>query len=170
MATYNGIGTVRYDWQRRDDTTANATVWFVIFFLPIYPLRREHVRVHGSGIRKGTPMETIAAMFGFGQGFHSEIEVLGPTSNALWRIARTYLLGWIVVPLLGLMGPVLLFTVMINITQAIGYDMKSDGAWLPMITGILGLLWIGCLVAYILDRSAGRHHIYDPTKEPSSDS
>lgn len=167
MATFNGIGTVRYDWQKRDDTTANATVWFVVFFLPIVPLRREHVCVHGSGVRRGTLIETIAALFGYGSGFRSEVEVLGTSPNALWRIARTYLLGWVIVPLLATLVPMLAVVGMVAVSQTLDYDLKSHGAWLPITTGLLGLLWVGALVATILDRSAGRHHLYDPAGEQS---
>jgi hypothetical protein len=40
VGTYNGIGTRLLGWRHYEDGTATATVWFTLFFLPIFPMDR----------------------------------------------------------------------------------------------------------------------------------
>ena len=40
LYTFNGIGTRVIGWNHLGDGAATATVWFTLFFLPIYPLKR----------------------------------------------------------------------------------------------------------------------------------
>lgn len=164
MATINGFGTTRYDWSKRDDGSADATEWFVVFFLPVFPLGRSNVRVWSTTKPKFNLLDTIAAFFGSGQGFECQIETIAPVTSPFWRIIRTYIFGWIVVPILALLGPIGLLIVSKFGAEAVGYDLKANGGWLPITAGLLGLLWIGVLVSLILDRSAGRFNIM-PNRE-----
>jgi hypothetical protein len=159
MATVNGLGTMRYDWQRRSEGTADATLWFVIFFLPIAPLRREQVRVVGSGIQPTDFLSLLAAFGGAGKGFQTTIEVLGPAESPGWRILKTYVLGWIGVPLLTLVGPALLIIGAVTLLGRLGIQIPtwiSDAA--PAL-GLAGIVWVACVVAWILDYAAGRRHV-----------
>src|ERR1700749_2258508 len=40
LGTFNGIGTRLIGWKHSDDGTATATVWFSLFYLPIFPYGR----------------------------------------------------------------------------------------------------------------------------------
>ena len=65
------------------------------------------------------------------------------------------------VPILAVMPPVLLTLALLMGVSALGLDAKAMGGILGMGSGVLGMVWIGVLIALILDRAAGRHHI-DP--------
>lgn len=81
MAITNGIGTTRYDWSKRDDGSAEATEWFVVFFLQVFPLGRSNLRVQSSAKPKFNLLDTITAFFGSGQGFESQIETTEPIAS-----------------------------------------------------------------------------------------
>jgi len=159
MTTTNGIGTTFYDWSKREDGSAEATDWFVVFFLPVFPLGRSNVRVRSSAKPKFNLLDTITAFFGSGQGFASQIETIEPVTSPFWRIIRTYIFGWVVVPTIAMVGPVGSIFVLNFGADVFDYDLEEDGAWLFGTAGLFGLLWIGVLVSLICDRSAGRFHV-----------
>ena len=168
MATINGIGTLRYDWQKRGDGTADATVWFVILLLPALPIRREHVKVHkGAPIPAGF-LDHIGAMIGFGSGFHSHIEVLGRSPLKLLRVLRTYFLGFVVVPLICLSPALLLTGMMVALIETNVIEKKAFEYVIPFF-GIVPFVWSACVVAKILDRSVGRHHYFDENESHEGD-
>jgi hypothetical protein len=49
--TFNGIGTTHYGKRNTEpDGSYITTVWFVLFYLPILPLRSLHVRPKGKDV------------------------------------------------------------------------------------------------------------------------
>ncbi len=68
MSTLNGIGTLYYDWQANHDSTANATRWFVVFFLPVIPLQRVRLRVWATEQKRSGVLDTLLALTGNGSG------------------------------------------------------------------------------------------------------
>lgn len=52
MSTFQGIGTRFYGWNHQEGGTSHATQWFSLFFLPILPLKRYHLRVLTDFTRK----------------------------------------------------------------------------------------------------------------------
>ena len=159
MATFNGIGTTRYDWCRCTDGTAEATVWFVVFFFPIIPLRREHLRVIDSGIRRSGVLATLGALAGAGVGYQTSMQLLGARPLSPIPVLRTYFMGFVVVPLITVGVPVTLMIVTVMALKHFGMDPNVVFNKLAPVIGIGGLLWVGCVVARILDRSAGRCHV-----------
>ncbi len=158
MATVNGLGTMRYDWSGRSDGTAEATLWFVIFFLPIVPLRREHLRVVSAQVERTGFLSTVAAFCGAGAGWKSQIEVLGPIPQSPWRVLRTYLMGFIGVPLVTFVGPMLLLVFGVTMSLKRGAPVPE---WMSGVIGVCSIvimLWTAVVIARILDRAAGRMH------------
>lgn len=159
MATINGLGTMRYDWSRRPDGTAEATLWFVIFFLPIVPLRREHLRVVTAEPEKPGLLSTLAAFGGAGSGWKTSIEVLDRIPQTPWRVLRTYLLGFIGFPLVTFIGPMLLLVFGTTIGLKKGVPVPEWVGTVAGVGGILIMIWTVVVVARILDYAAGRMHV-----------
>jgi hypothetical protein len=159
MSTFNGIGTTRYDWRGRSDGTAEATVWFVVFFFPTIPLRREHLRVIDSGIRRSSILATLGALAGAGVGYQTSIQLLGTMPLSPIPVLRTYFMGFVVAPLLTVGVPVMLMVGTVMALERVGMEPNAVLNKMAPIVGIGGLLWVGCVLARILDRSAGRCHV-----------
>lgn len=163
MATVNGVGQMRYDWSRRADGTAEATLWIVIFFFPIIPLRREHLRVVSSGLEKQGFLSNALAMIGLavgsGSGWQSSIQVLERIPLEAWGVVRTYLYGWLVIPLVTFPGPILALVVLFHMTRNRNLPQPAWQPYFGMVFSVANLIWTAILIARILDRSAGRHHI-----------
>ncbi|MFF9409486.1 hypothetical protein ACF1B0_28795 [Streptomyces anandii] len=95
MSTWNGIGTKYLGFgDRNRDGSHHATEWFVLFDLPVVPLRRHRLtvgaRVYDSA-GNGTRVTTRYTV-------HEETPLRGG------EIARTYLVWWLVGPLIAV-GP-----------------------------------------------------------------
>ncbi len=45
MGTINGFGTTYYGWQHREEGKAEAAKWFVVLFLPVFPIKRHLLRI-----------------------------------------------------------------------------------------------------------------------------
>lgn len=166
MSTINGFGVTRYDWRSRADGTAEATVWVVAFFFPIWPVRREHVCVLGRGQQPQGILGYIAAFLGFGAGFQTEVWVLGSAPLTFGSVAKTYLMGWVVTPVVALapIVPVVIGWIFVE-------RMGGDREWMKSIVPIAVFacsLWLACFVAMILDRSAGRSHVYRRPELPDA--
>ena len=158
MATVNGVGTMRYDWSSRPDGTAEATLWFVIFFLPIVPLRREHLRVVSAEVERAGFLSTVIALGGAGAGWKSSIKLLGPVPQSPWRVVRTYLMGFVGVPLVTFVGPMLLLVFGVTMSLKRGEPVPE---WMSGVIGVCSIaimLWTAIVIARILDRAAGRLH------------
>lgn len=159
MATINGLGTMRYDWSHRPDGTAEATLWFVIFFLPIVPMRREHLRVVKAETEKPGFLSTLAAVGGAGSGWKTSIEVLDQIPQTPWRVIKTYLLGFIGVPLVTFIGPMMLLVFGTTITLKKGAPVPEWVGTVVGVGGIVIMIWTAVVVARILDYAAGRMHV-----------
>ncbi len=99
MSTFNGIGVALLGVRRMDEEHATARKWLTFLWLPIFPLGRRQVRL-------------ISAQ----PTTHRYID-LGPANDGVGDIPRTYLLGWIVFPVL-LFSP--LFIVIAEVWEALG--------------------------------------------------
>ena len=82
MATVSGIGTMRYDWKHRSDGTAEATLWFVIFFFPIIPLRRENLRVVDLGIERSNIGSILLAIQGVEDQYGTDAQIASIAKGA----------------------------------------------------------------------------------------
>jgi hypothetical protein len=81
MSTVNGIGTRFYGWRPPPcaDHGAHATLWFVVFYIPLIPLARHRVKV-----------PTDHAEEGFLCGAVDECEVLGGMPLVWGEVLRTW--------------------------------------------------------------------------------
>ncbi|MFE1754458.1 hypothetical protein [Streptomyces anandii] len=95
MSTWNGIGTKYLGFgDRNRDGSHHATEWFVLFDLPVVPLRRHRLTVGASVyVPSGNGGRTITRYT-----VHEETPLRGG------EIARTYLVWWLVGPLIAV-GP-----------------------------------------------------------------
>lgn len=83
----NGIGITLLGVSDMDqDGVATATLWFTFLFLPLIPLHRYRVQFLPS------------------QGAGYSFQILSQENHSLSEILKTYLLGWIVAPVL-IFGP-----------------------------------------------------------------
>lgn len=165
MSTLNGMGTTRYDWESNGDGTANSTVWFVVFFLPVFPLRRERVRVLPTEKKRDGALNILAVIAGYGSGFETQIQILDSIPNSIGRILKTYLLAYIGVPVLAIFLPILLMVGLIAGVEASGFDIHQHMSKIIAALGLGISLWIVVVVASILDRSAGRKHVCPTTND-----
>lgn len=159
MSTFNGVGTLYYDWQSNGDGTANATKWFVVFFLPVIPIQRERLRVLRTEKKQVGILETVVALTGNGTGFEATIEVLGNVPISFGRILRTYLFAYLGIPTITFMLPILLLVALMLLIEYLGMNVQQFMSVAFPIFGILLCIWVGVVVATILDRCAGRKHV-----------
>lgn len=160
MSTVNGVGTMRYGWKHRPDGTAEATVWFVVAFIPLIPIRREHVRVIAPGLHRGGILEWLCIFVGAGKGFESTVEVLGPAEMPASTTLLTYFNGFVLVPFITLIGPMALLVSLVIVMNKMGMDVKEVANGYHGFAALGIIVWAALVVALILDRSAGRHHLY----------
>jgi hypothetical protein len=112
----NGTGTAYYGRSsERDDGSYVTTVWIVIFYLPIFPLRSERVLPH-SVFRRG---------FGFKR---YQYRVLHRVLLDRPSVVRTFLIGW----------GVLFWYVCLSFV----YDFVAHQFW-PGSGPVFALLWLG---------------------------
>ena len=81
MSTVNGLGTKYYGWQpvRAADRSAYATKWFVVLYVPVFPLARHKLKVL-----------TDRANEGFFGGAVDHYQVLGETGLAWGEVLGTW--------------------------------------------------------------------------------
>ncbi len=150
MSTFNGIGTLNYGWQACDDGTAIATTWFVIGFFPIVPLRRQRVRILQPPGAKVTDVLIPA-------GFRTRMQIVERLPLDYRAIVRTYLKGFVLVPLL-IALPLIIAR---GVTWIAPFpqqpaQQKDWQTWL-LVTWAIGMfVYWAVLVAKILDRAAAR--------------
>ena len=100
MSTINGIGTRHLSWQHQDDGSSYATVWICIFYLPIFPLKRHHLKVLNEANREKVigVKEVIAAL-----SPHKEVvdkyNILEELPLNRKEVLNTYLYAWLIHPL-----------------------------------------------------------------------
>jgi hypothetical protein len=130
MMQVNGCGLTLMGLSRQD--TANqchATVWFTFLWLPILPLRRESIQFQPSS----------------DSGF--SYITLERTPLVFREVAKTYLFGWIALPLL-VLGP--LWGLSFAATQ---FDGLSDYR-MAMVT--VSIVWMAIAVWKIADWNENR--------------
>ena len=155
MGTTNGFGTLYYDWEAGPDDTAEATKWLVAAFFPILPLGRHRLHVHSSG--------TKPSFFSLGltkTPFALPYDVLETVPTTAVRLLKTYVMGWIVTPLILLIPMFVMCAILFSIKP------PANGGQQPMASlqqSVLGwgtlavFIWCGVVVSWILDRATGRH-------------
>jgi hypothetical protein len=160
MSTVNGIGTLRYGWDHHPDGTASATLWFVIGFLPVVPLRRERLCVVSDGLEPSRAIDVagaaLGAAVGVGTGFRSQLQVLQKEPIQLAGILRTYFFGFVVTPLLAFGAPLVGVWASVRILELLKFNMREYGVYVAITLGIASVAWAGVVIAKILDRAAGR--------------
>jgi hypothetical protein len=136
MSTINGCGTMHYDWSHLQDGTAQATKWIVLFFFPIVPLKREHLRVADT--------RTLGGAY----------YIYGRVPMRAYGIARTYLKAYLLVPVILVVPPAILF---LGAMQALKYlNLDFHGPWPAGVICVTCLVYWGVALSLILDRSHGR--------------
>ncbi|MFD9128767.1 hypothetical protein [Kitasatospora sp. NPDC059571] len=96
MSTWSGIGTKCLGFgHRQADGSHHATRWAVLFDLPVIPLRRHRLRVGA----------TLHTRLGNGSRSVTRYEMLGEDALVVREVLTTYLVYWIIGPVLAL-GPV----------------------------------------------------------------
>jgi hypothetical protein len=162
MSTINGFGTMRYDWLHREDGTSEATTWLVMAFLPIVPLRREKVVVVSEGVERTRAVDVAAAALGaaggFGSGFASRIAVLERTPMRWGGVLRTYLYGFVAVPLLAFAVPLAIAAGGMKLIDVFGFKDTTAGDLAAISLLVFGIGWMAVCIAKILDRAAGRQN------------
>ena len=155
MSTTNGFGTLYYDWEVGPDETVEATEWFVMQFFPVLPLGRYRLSVHTSGIKP--------SFFSLGlnkQPFELSCEKLGRVRITALRLLKTYVMGFIVTPLI-LISPLLITLIVIKTTQPLAAPGQQPVPALPQSALpwviLFQFVWWGLVVSWILDRTSGRH-------------
>ncbi len=127
MSTWNGIGTTYISTTRRDTEGKNHVIeWFVLFSMPIIPLRRYHVKkigyqsTHGGGSTRSV----------------TSYQLLERTGLKFGEVIGTYLFFWVLSPVFIIGAPIGLGTL----------------AWfLGLPTNIVGWIgFIGFLAAFIV--------------------
>ena len=123
----SGIGvTLLGVSNKQPDGTATATWWFTFLYLPVLPVRRVRVRFlphKGSGI---------------------SFEEISDEDRIASEILKTYLYGWILIPLL-IFWPLILSIVMNNLAAKLPQPWQIP-AVVFMIVWILG--WILILLSW----------------------
>jgi hypothetical protein len=160
MSTINGFGTMRYDWIHREDGTSEATTWFVMAFLPILPLKRESVMVVSDGLAPassvGLASSALGAVAGVSKGFASRVAVLERRPMRWGGVLRTYLAGFVAVPLLAFGVPLAIVFGGLKLVEACGIKDTTIGDLAMISVLIFGVGWMAVCIAKVLDRSAGR--------------
>jgi hypothetical protein len=157
MSTINGVGTLRYDWSHLSDGTAEATLWFVIGFLPIVPLKRQRLQLISTAPESSSPVGVGLSALGFARGFSTEMAILGTAPLQLAGVLRTYFFGFVVTPFVAFGIPVLVGWGGWRILQLAGVNFREYGDYLGIAYGIAAVGWMGAVIAKILDRAAGRN-------------
>jgi len=141
MSTWNGVGTIMYDWQHRPDGTAHATNWFVIGFLPVVPPGRRHLRVLSGDVAKGA--------------WSMQYESLGSVPLEIAGVLRTYAKAYLFLPFILLAPPIAGVAAFLYLFKA-SLPLKEP-TW-PALGGVAILVYWAVVVSLILDRAFGRTH------------
>lgn len=103
MSTTNGVGTMYYGWRHPADATATATLWFVLFWLPLVPLQRHRLKVL-TDLRKVkhlTPFEALTAFLGAAEAVEvTRYQIVEMGRVAVMEAAATYLWTYAMGPIL----------------------------------------------------------------------
>ena len=131
--TTNGCGFLYYGWEHNEDDTAEATCWFVLFFLPVVPLRRYLLRlVHDP--TDGPPLRFWAIAEGLKRAFlsrsaHPQWEHQETLALDLGGVIQTYLKTYALLPLV-------LFGIPAGIVLLLGFILGQLHNMFPSVFSI----------------------------------
>ncbi len=86
--------------------------------------------------------------------------MLEKVPNSPVRILKTYALAYLCLPLITFILPSFLVAGLMLTLSALGVNPQQSGTLIVPVFSILLILWIGVCVASILDRAAGRKHVF----------
>lgn len=150
MSTVNGFGTLYYGWKSLPDNTAEATKWVVFAFFPVVPVRRHHLHVQSSGQYRAF------SLFG-GGNFKMDFEIL-ESMPLDWRsVAKTYLWGYLGVPVLLGIPLAIMFIALRMFAGPNGLRETTPTQEKIRIVGVITcFIYWAVVVARILDGASGR--------------
>lgn len=141
MSTVNGCGTLHYDWSHSDDGTSCATKWIVLFFFPVIPLKREHLRVENANALNAMHIPC------------------GKVPMEAYGVIRTYLKAYLLVPAVLMGPPAALIAGLIAVIDFLPIDPR--GVAIPTALAITCLIYWGIVLSLILERSHGKRNLKD---------
>jgi hypothetical protein len=149
MSTVNGCGTLYYDWSHLPDGTAEATKWFVVAFLPLVPLRREHLQVITHGEKPSfLSLKSSSA-------WTVQYQVFNVVPMSYYGVARTYAKAYLLLPIV-LLAPLLLAGLILKLLYpqrlTAGQMTTLEISAVVIAYGSVLLFW-GIVVSRILDRA-----------------
>jgi hypothetical protein len=152
MSTINGIGTLYYGWTHLPDGSAHATKWFVIAFLPVIPLSREHLRVITSGTKPSFLSLRGSSDWHVGYHFHGKVpmDFLG--------VLVTYVKAYLLMPIVLFAPAAAVMFLVFGLALPDRPDARTfTSSQTALIVGatLMILLYWGIVTAWILDRCRG---------------
>jgi hypothetical protein len=154
LYTFNGIGTRLIGWNHRGDGTATATVWFTVFFLPVFP--RSRFKLLSPRPEDFGPLtsafQTAAMIFlpvWRTSGTYSFVERLALDGR---EVFLTYLRAYVLIPL-ALLAPMLLLRASMKLfhyPSAPG-EAPESLVWMSM----LWMVYVVLVMSWVLRRSRG---------------
>lgn len=151
MSSLYGIGTNYLGWKVGQDDIPTATEWFVMFYLPIFPVARKRLYVvsledHVGGIPGIGDTLTLAGEYRILEDLPIRI------SEVLW----TYFFAYLLMPLV-LLAPLLLIVPYFQWIEAQDKLKLHLGHYLAFLLVILiyAILYVGGILAALLHRTRG---------------
>ena len=137
MSTLNGFGTLYYGWHHSADGTATATKLFALSWVPIFPIRRERLRVL-TDFKSGQNVK--AELGGLAVSQSDKYEILEQLPLSAKEIGITFAKTYLGFPLLLLVPMALLFLLM--------FVAHQFGAKVEPGTTVFGIYMGGIFVAF----------------------
>ena len=157
VGTFNGIGTRLLGWRHHENGTATATVWFTIFFLPLFPMGRW--RVVSPTKDDFEPTFSMRQLLTFLLPYKSptltiEYQFIGWLKISGREVLFTYAYAYLWLPFKIFLPLWLLFHFMPT-------PDKNDGSMTSaLIVGPLGMVWMGYVLVVLtrlLHQTRGGH-------------
>ena len=103
-STFQGCGHSYRGWKHFDDGTAEATIWFVLFHLPVFPCEKHRLIVHSDPLDPATAKIGGVPLIHPTITFLDQFEPLTELPVTLAEVLKTYGFAYIFMPL-WLFGP-----------------------------------------------------------------
>ncbi len=161
VVTANGtaFGTgLRYlGWRHFDDGTAEATLWFVILFLPVFPRKKHHVIVLSNPASPDSVKVGGVPFIYSTYSIDDEYRILGEGPLVVGEVLRTYLHAYLIIPILLFWPAPLLIWHMQYANGPYEEDVRNDGPLLLNMGLVLPyvMIYIPCILAHQLHLSRG---------------
>jgi len=153
MSTINGFGTRYYGWRHNEDSTATATSWVSLFYLPLIPLRRHSLRVLSDPRSSPVRLRGIGGgALGFLASQTDHYAILGQTPLSGVEIAKTYAKAYILLPLL-MAWPLLLVIIFSKIFGP--FPHSSAAGPVAMAAAVLTIISVIAWPIWAIRRSRG---------------